>query len=381
MSGIRGFGDDARAWAEIDLDALDHNATHLRAQLHKGCQLMAVVKANAYGHGSVKVAQRLSASGIDAFVVATVDEGVQLRESGLGGEILVVGYTHPSQAGILNEYRLAQLIVDGAYAAALDKSGYKLHVHIAVDTGMHRLGIRPDNTAEIESVFMCRNLIVDGISSDMAASDSLDADDVAYTQMQTDKFFRVVDAIKSIGHSTGKLHFQSSYGIYNYPGITCDYARIGIALYGVMSHDANMRIKPQLKPVLSLRARIAEIKSINKGDSVSYGRGFTASKQMKIATVCIGYADGVPRQLTGNGGVCIIDGKKVPIIGRICMDMLMVDVTEIDSIAQGSIATIIGKDGREIIRCEDVAKGCGTISNDILSRLGGRLPRIYVEAD
>lgn len=369
---------DCRAWVEVDLGAIAHNAAVLRSCLARGCELMAVVKADAYGHGAERVAAHLRGEGVTAFAVATVDEGVRLRESVPEREILVLGYTHPKDARFLNYYHLTQLAVDGAYARELNATGLDLPVHIAVDTGMHRLGIDASDITEIEGIFLCKNLNVQGIASHLASSDSLDAGDIEFTNTQIKRYFDVVDELRRRGRDVGKLHIQASYGIINYPGLECDYARAGIALYGIMSHNAETIAKPNLRPALSLRARVAEVRRIAPGESVSYGRTFTAAKPMMLATLCIGYADGVPRQLSGNGGMCIIRGRKAPIVGRICMDLLMADVTDIGPVTPGDTATLIGSDGDESIRCEDVAESCSTITNDILSRLGPRLPRVYV---
>ena len=367
-----------RAWVEVDLDALAHNAAELRSRLPRGCELMAVVKADAYGHGAEMCAKRLRSEGVDSFAVATVSEGVFLRNTGLDGEILVLGYTHPEDAISLSEFRLTQMVVDGAHAKALDREGYKLRVHIAIDTGMHRLGIDSLNLDEIEGIYSCDNLTVDGVATHLASSDSLVENDVDFTKAQIERFRVAVDALKGTGYNPGKLHVQASYGICNYPDLECDYARAGIAMYGVMSHDDDTRVKLALQPVLSLRARVAQVRRIGAGEAVSYGRIFTAAGPTKIATVCVGYADGIPRQMSGNGGVCIVNGQKAPIVGRVCMDLLMIDVTKVDSVEQGDVATLIGRDGGEEIRCEDVAAASGTITNDILSRLGKRLERVYL---
>lgn len=368
-----------RAWAEIDLGALAHNAAELRSLLPDGCELMAIVKADAYGHGAGQVSARLRQEGVGAFAVATVGEGVRLRESGLDGDILVLGYTHPKDVPLLSGFMLTQLVVDGAYAKVLGEAGPKLNVHIAVDTGMHRLGIDQAVFSDIESVYSYKNLTVTGVATHLASSDSLDEGDREFTDLQIKRFYDTVGALREKGYDAGKLHLQASYGMLNFPDVRCDYARAGIALYGVMSHDEDTVLKPALRPVLSLRALVAQVRAIGAGESVSYGRTFTAAAPMKLATLAIGYCDGVPRQMSGNGGACIIHGFKAPIVGRICMDLLMADVTEAGSVQPGDIATLIGKDGDEEIRCEEVAAASGTITNDILCRLAGRLPRVYFE--
>lgn len=370
-----------RAWAEIDLDALKDNTSQLRAILPVGCKLMAVVKADAYGHGASRVAEVLGQEGVDTFAVATLAEGVGIRENIPDAEILVMGYTPACDARLLKAHRLTQLVVDGAHAKALDAAGYELSVHIAVDTGMHRLGIESSNIPEIESVFNCKNLNVGGIATHLAVSDSLDRDDVGFSAEQVEMFYTVIGKLKEKGYETGKLHIQASYGAYNLPDLRCDFARFGIGLYGVMSHNSGTVLSPQLRPVLSLKALIAQVRWIGAGESVSYGRTYKTEKPVKMATLCIGYGDGVPRQMSGNGGMCIVHGRKVPIIGRICMDFLMADVTEVDDVEAGDVATIIGCDGEEEIRCEDVAAASGTISNDILCRLGSRLTRVYLEGE
>ena len=369
-----------RAWVEVDLTALAHNAAELRAILPRGCELMAVVKADAYGHGDTEVARRLRDEGVGAFAVATAGEGLRLRESGLDGEILVLGYTPAEDAELLNAHDLIQLVFDGGYAKALDGTGHKIRAHIAIDTGMHRLGIEASNLDELKSVFACGNLAIEGCATHLAAPDSPAPGDIEFTEGQIGKFFAAVNALRTAGYNVGKLHIQASYGMLNFPGLNCDYARAGIALYGVLSHDeAIFGKKPALRPVLSLRARVAQVRWIGAGESVSYGRTFTAAAPMRLATVCAGYADGVPRQISGKGGMCIINGRKVPIVGRVCMDLLMVDATDAGPVEPGDVATLIGADGDEVIRCEETAKAAGTITNDILCRLGGRLPRIYKE--
>ena len=367
----------SRAWLEIRLSALSFNAARLRSVLPEKCELMAVVKADAYGHGANSAARQLEFDGVKFFAVATLAEAVKLRKNHLNGDILIVGYTHPKEAGFLSDLRLTQLVVDGAYAGLLDESGHRIDVHIAVDTGMHRFGIDSARLDEIERVFWRKNLRVKGMATHLASSDSLLPGDVDFTKTQIDRFSKAVGELAGLGYDTGKLHVQASYGVFNYPELEFDYARAGIALYGALSHSGDVLAKPEMKPVLSMRALVAQVRDIGAGEAVSYGRTFTAAAPMKVATVSAGYADGVPRQMSGNGGQCIVHGKKVPILGRICMDLLMIDVTSVESVQAGDVVTIIGADGDEEIRCEDLAAASGTISNDILCRIGSRLPRIY----
>jgi len=367
-----------RAWVEIDLDALSHNIADIRSKTPSNCEIMAIVKANAYGHGIEKVVQRMTKDGVNAFGVATINEGIKVRQNVPLGEILVFGRAHFEDVGLLSRFNLSQLVVDGAHAKMLNDSGYKLNVHIGIDTGMHRLGLEPSNFEEIENVFKHQNLKVKGLVTHFASADSFDEDDISFTHTQIKRFYTVVSKLKEKGYDVGKIHAQSSYGVYNYPELQCDYIRPGIMLYGIHSQTDDTKVKTDLRPVLSLRANIAQVKWIDAGESVSYSRTFTSEKPTKIATVCIGYADGVPRQLSGRGANAIVHGQKVPIVGRICMDMLMLDVTSVEHVQAGDTITLIGKDGEHEIRCEEVAEIAGTITNDVLTGLASRLPRIYV---
>jgi len=367
-----------RAWIEVELNALAHNLSDIRSKIPVGCQIMAIVKANAYGHGVKRIAEQMVKEGIEAYAVATVTEGIELREHVPEGSILVLGRTPPDDAKWLFNNKLSQLVMDGAYAKSLNETGYKLNIHIAIDTGMHRLGMEPSNLDEIKSIYDYDNLIIEGIGTHLSSPDSLTKSDVDFTNQQIEKLTEVVNVLKEKGHNTGKLHAQSSYGIYNYPGLKFDYVRPGIMMYGVKSLDDETKIKTDLRPVLSLKAVISQVRWIEAGESVSYGRMYTTGKPAKIATVGIGYADGLPRQMSNNGGKAIVKGRKVPIIGRICMDMLMLNVTEIQHVEAGDIVTLIGKDGDEVIHCEDIAGAANTITNDVLSGLSGRLPRIYI---
>lgn len=368
---------NGRAWIEIDRQALRHNAAELQRLLPASCRLMAVVKADGYGHGAVKVARELEKSGVEAFAVATLTEGIALRKGGLKGELLVLGYTRPADAVILRRYRLSQTIVDDSYAEALGAAGVHINVHIEVDTGMHRSGVDSHALPELERIFGYENLTIQGMFTHLCEADSLDDKSTDFTLNQISRFIDTVNTLKAKGYPVGKLHIQESYGILNYPGLPCDYARAGIALYGVLCKNDETRLSPELKAVLSLKARIAEVKWIETGETISYNRTYVASAPMKIATVTIGYADGIPRNSVGRDAYVLLDGQRAPVVGLICMDLLIIDVTAVESAEPGDIVTVIGRDGNETIRCEDVAESCGTITNELLSRLGGRLPRIF----
>lgn len=370
-------GKTSRAWIEINLEALKHNAKELQDTLWESCELMAVVKANAYGHGDIIVARTLNETGIQAFAVATLTEGIHLRKNGIRGEILILGYTPPRDINNLVRYKLTQTVIGYDYARSLNQMGRQVKVHIKVDTGMHRLGIESSAIAEIEEIFAYKNLKIEGMFTHLCVADSLKEEDVRFTRVQLERFTQTVTVLKEKGYSTGKLHVQSSYGILNYPNLSYDYARTGIALYGILSSTEMTQKYADLQPVLSIKARVVMVRKIEAHESVSYGRLFTANSNRRIATISIGYADGIPRNLFEGNASVLLHGKKAPIIGRICMDQLVVDVSEIKEVEPDDIATILGKDGEQVIRCEEFAQKCKTISNEILSRLSNRLEHVF----
>ena len=363
-----------RAWVELNMNNLRHNVKVLQANLPYECQLMPAVKANAYGHGAAEISKELNACGISAFCVATVQEGVELRKNGIKGEILILGYTHPEHFHLLSKYDLTQTVIDAGYAQLLDRHGKKLQVHIAVDTGMRRLGEYADNIQDIIMIFGCKNLIISGIFTHQCTVDGCKPSDVDFAQKQIDVFYAVLEGIKEHGYKLPRAHLQSSYGIFRHPELSLDYARVGIALYGMLStQEDTEKYRTSLRPVLSLKARVSAVKTLSNGESAGYGLAYTAKGPAKIASLSIGYADGVPRGLSCGVGYVLINGKKAPIAGRVCMDQMMVDITGIDDVQQGDVATIIGTDGEFAISACEIAQQTGTIANEILSRLGRRL--------
>jgi len=363
------------AWVEINLKNLEHNITVIRQALPESCKIMAVVKADAYGHGIHAVQTCLEENGIHAFAVATLEEAIELRQCGVTGELLILGYTPYVNIAALYQYKLTQTVVDAAYADELNRFGKPIKVHIKINTGMNRLGENYHHTDEIAAMFSYHNLKIEGIYTHLCVCDSLEESDVEFTKRQIRDFYQLLEQLQKRGISIPKIHIQSSYGVLNYTEVSCDYARIGIALYGVLSAPGNVRYPLDLRPVLSLKSTVALIRSIAPGEYVGYGRSFTAEREIKIAVVSIGYADGYPRNLSNNGHV-LMRGIKAPIIGRICMDQLMVDITEIPAIQRGDVVTLIGKDGINVIMAEQVATNGGTITNELLCRLGQRLKKI-----
>lgn len=371
------YPDTGRAYIEINLSNLEHNVAALQKVMPKGCKLMAVVKREAYGHGAFEIASNLERMGVDAFATATIDEAIWLRKYGIRGEILILGYTDVLRASELKKYHLTQTLIDFDYARALNSQGIAVKVHLKIDTGMHRLGIPAENFLQIKKLFSMKNLKICGMFTHLCCADSTDAEDIAFTEIQIGRFYSVVDELKDRGLPVPKLHIQSSYGLMNYPNLKCDYVRAGIALYGVLSARGDCPVvTPDLCPVLSLKARVILIRSVCKGESIGYGRSFTADRDCRIAILPIGYGDGVPRNLSNQRAGVILQGKYAPIIGRICMDQLAVDVTEIKEISVGDTATLIGSEGAPAVAAPEVAGRADTISNELLCRLGARLPVI-----
>lgn len=364
--------DQGRAWVEVDSGALRQNAESLHSILPGGCELMAVLKCEAYGHGAVKAARLLNGCGVRAFAVACAAEGVQLRRAGVRGVILVLGWTAPESFECLARYRLTQTVTEPDYARALSAFGRNIDVHIKIDTGMHRLGADPGDIAGIEEIFSLPHLRVTGMFTHLCVSDSLSAESRSFTEGQVGRFFALADALRRDGYDPGKLHTQSSYGLLNYPDARCAYARVGIALYGVKSSAGDdVGVWPGLVPALSLKARVEQVRSLPAGAGLGYGLAYTTARASRIAVLPIGYGDGYPRGC--EGAEVLVNGCRASVIGRVCMDQLFVDVTDCGEVRPGDTVVLIGPG----LPCEELAGHCGTISNEILSRLGKRLPRVW----
>lgn len=368
-----------RSWIEINRTNLKYNAQILQANMQPGCKLMAVVKANAYGHGAAMVAKCMNEIGVDSFAVATIDEGIQLRKHGITGDILVLGFTDVRRADELCYYHLTQAIIDYDYALKLNRCGQLLQVHIKIDTGMHRLGLSAEDLGQVMEVFRMSHLKVSGIYTHLCVADSLEEEAVNYTRKQVNSFYLLLQQIIEKGIRLPKVHIQSSYGLLNYPELQCDYARIGIALYGCLSVANQTKLQLKLRPVLALKSRIAMIREVAAGEGVGYGRESLMKDQSRVAVLPIGYADGLPRNLSEGRDQVLLHGQRVPILGRICMDQLLVDVTDIASVEPGDVATFIGSDDQEEMTALEVAQNAGTITNELLSRIGSRLERIYID--
>ena len=329
------------------------------------------------GLGDVYKRQILNKMEIKAFAVATIEEGIQLRKNGIRGEILILGYTNIKRASDLEKFDLIQTLIDFEYAKALNSQNFAVKAHIKIDTGMHRLGFSCKEVLEVKKVFDMKYLNICGIYTHLCCTDSLMPDDIAFTRKQIDNFYRLIEDLKNGKVNIPKVHIQSSYGLLNYPDLTCNYIRVGIALYGVLSSpDDDTNLKLDLRPVLSLKSRVVSIRQVNKGDSVGYGRDFVAERDSRIAIIPIGYGDGFLRNLSNGNGRILVNGHIVPIAGRICMDQLSIDITDVQGVSIGDIATLIGAEEYDDLSASAVAYRSGSISNELLCRMGARLPVI-----
>lgn len=367
-----------RAWMEIDVKALVNNYQNLLAYLPQTTECICIVKADGYGHDAVKEALVLQQAGARFFGVATLAEAVQLKEANITGDILILGHTLPNQMEELFSYNLIQTVGDVAYGYELAKKAECLQkpvrVHLKIDTGMHRLGIsRQQALSEIKEFVNHPFIQVEGCFSHFAVADSFVKEDVEFTYQQYHEFLKWVECAKQDGIPVGKLHISASAAIVNYPDIQMDYCRPGILLLGFDSGD--MKCPYHRQQVLSLYAKVTKIDCLPAQETIGYGRTYTAKQERKVATVSIGYGDGIPRNY--QNGTVLIHGTRCPIIGRISMDQLCCDVSELEDVKLFDCVTILGTDGMETITLKQMADSCGTIANEVATHFSSRLPRIY----
>ncbi|HHX57515.1 MAG TPA: alanine racemase [Clostridiales bacterium] len=370
-----------RAWAEISLNSLEENIKSIRESLMPETEIMAVIKADAYGHGEGEICHKLEQIGIKYFAVSNLDEAVSVREHCNNGNILILGYTPSEYAKELERFNIIQGIVSMEHALELSQNANnKVRCHIKVDTGMGRVGLKHDNVSdcvdEIENIIKLRNLSVEGIYTHLAVADSDDESDITYTNAQIDYILSVYDELKNRGISLPHVHFLNSAGACYHNSGRSTLARIGIIMYG-LHPNYEMDLPYELKPVLALKAIISQVKTIHEGDFVSYGRTFCAKSSIKVATVTVGYADGYSRLLSSRGEA-LVQGQRCKIIGRVCMDQLVLDVSCLEDIHAGEIVTLIGRDGEEIITADELASVYGTIGYEVVCGISKRVPRIYV---
>ena len=368
-----------RAWVEIDQAALAHNVRQLKKLLASKTQLMAVVKADAYGHGATMVARTALDAGAGGLCVATVQEGIQLREAGIEAPILLLGATNtPEQVRAIAYWQLQPTICTPQQALVFSEtlSGLKktLSVHLKLDTGMSRLGMPWQEARQfVELVKRLPYLEIKSVYSHLATADSLDP---TVMRLQHQRFEEAIAQLHSAGITPPRLHLANSAATLTDPALHYDLVRVGLALYGLYPAE-HLRGAIDLKPVMQVKARVTQVKTIPPGTGVSYGYQFIAERQMRLAVVGIGYADGIPRNLS-NKMTVLIRGKQVRQIGAITMDQLMLDVSEIPDLQTGEVVTLIGQDGDLSISADDWAQSLGTISWEILCSFKHRLPRVAV---
>lgn len=372
-----------RTWAEIDLDALEKNFSAIRSHLRTGCKTMCIVKADAYGHGAVQVAQTLARCGAEWFGVSNIEEGAQLRRHGILQPIFVLGYTPPQCAKQLSELSLTQAILSEDYAKELSRcagdSGVVVDTHIKIDTGMNRLGLiyqahdhRAETIRSVERMVHLPALNHTGLFTHFAVSDEGEEGET-FTRGQYACFVEVRDALREKGITFPLCHCCNSGGILAYPDMHFDMVRPGITLYGLYPSWKLKKILP-LKPVMTLKSVVALLKEVRPGGTVSYGRTYPIEKSMTLATVPVGYADGYPRAFSGKADM-LIGERRAKIVGRVCMDQLMLDVTDVPGLSVGEEVTVFG----EGIPVDELARLHGTINYELVCLVGKRVSRIYMK--
>jgi alanine racemase len=377
--------DGRPTYAEIDLSALKHNYQLIRSSIPRRTEILAVVKADAYGHGFMDISRELEDLGVDAFGVAFLAEGIQLRKSGIDKPILLLGGVYPGQERKCIGYNLSTAIFTLEQAQALNQAASagklfrRAQVHLKIDTGMGRLGIAyndvPRFLAELKKL---PNISLDGVISHFASADELDESGRYFTRLQGERFAWALAEIRKEGFNPRYVHIANSAAalLRNIPD--CNLIRPGISIYGALP-SADFQGKLDLKPVMRLKSRIAMIKCVEPGTTISYARRFTAEQRTLIASVPVGYADGYPRALTNRGEV-LVRGKRAKVAGTVCMDWIMLDVTGIEGVAVGDIVTLMGPDDEgHCIHAEELAAWADTIPYAIFCGISKRVPRVYLK--
>lgn len=371
-----------RCWADINLDHLKHNLNHIRGLVAPGTEVMAVVKANAYGHGDRVIATELERNGVKWFGVSNIDEAISLRNCGIQGNILILGITPAELAELLVEYRLIQTVYSLEYAKLLSKEISKRNAevkcHLKIDTGMGRIGfVHHDGVnalAEVKQACALPGLKPTGIFTHYAVADESTPVSAAYTQKQLCAFRELCSILKKEGVTFETVHTKNSAGIEELPEEQYNLVRAGIILYGLSpGGDVN---DPELRPVMELKSVVSMVKTVGPETSISYGRKFVSEHEMVIATIPVGYADGFSRSLS-NRAEFLVRGKRARVVGTVCMDQLMLDVSHIPGVTMGDEVTIFGRDGGEEISAADLAGMASTIAYEVVCAVGHRVPRVY----
>lgn len=368
-----------RCYAEISLEAIGHNIREVKKRLPEGVKLLGVVKANAYGHGAVPVASYLE-NQVDYFATATIEEAIELRKNGISAPILILGYVSPSQYGDLVEYDITQTIDSYAQALALEKEAArqnrKAKAHLAVDTGMTRIGfqVTEHDADEAAKIADLPHIELEGMFTHFSCADQ---EDKTYCSMQMEKYDKMTALLAERGVTIPLRHICNSAGIMEFDDHRFEMVRSGIITYGIYPSEEVKKERLDLIPALSWKSHVIHVKEVGPGIGVSYGATYVTEKPMtRIATVSAGYADGYPRALS-NQGCVLIHGKKAPIIGRICMDQMMVDVTDIPDVQVEDVVTLVGTDGDETITIEEIANPAARFDYEMLCDISSRVTRVY----
>lgn len=369
-----------RAWAEVNLDNIAHNAKEIRRITDKKAEIMGVVKADAYGHGVMEVAKTLLENGVTRLAVSMLDEAIQLRKNGIDVPILILSYTDPRRAEeiILND--VTQTVFSHDLAEALSEAAVRLDknikIHIKIDSGMTRVGFMPGYSAvkNVVRISKLPKIIIEGLFTHFASADE---NDRSYTYMQFERFMSVVSELNRIGIYIPVKHVCNSAGIIEFPEMHLNMVRPGVVLYGMYPSEEVHKDIIDLRPAMTLKANIILVKDVEADTCISYGRIFKTQRESRIATLPIGYADGYTRLLTGKGRV-LVNGQSVPIVGKICMDQCMIDVSEVPGeVNVGDEAVLFGNQNGSEIKIEDLADKIGTINYEIACIIGKRIPRVY----
>ena len=370
-----------RIWANIDLDIFDENLENMAKTLTSDTKMIGVIKADGYGHGAVPIAHEMERKDyVSGFATATLEEAQILRRSGIKKDILILGYTFPQgfeemikeniSAALFREDTLKEM------EESAKRAGKAMKVHIAVDTGMSRIGIQPDETgiAFVKKAMETNGVEIEGIFTHFATADENDKSKT-YAQLAVfQKFIRRLE--EELGLSVPVKHCSNSAGMIELSEAHMDAVRAGVILYGLWPSSEVSRSRISLKPILSLYSRIVFVKELEAGREISYGGTYTTTKKTRVATIPVGYADGYPRQLSNKADV-LICGKRAPILGRVCMDQFMVDVTDIPEAKEGSLVTLIGSDEDQTITMEELGEISGRFNYELACVLGKRIPRVY----
>jgi alanine racemase len=361
----------------IDLDALRWNFQKIREKVGPKIKVLSMVKANAYGHGAPAVARVLAEEGSDAFGVATLEEGIELKQAHIGSPIIVLAGTYVEQLDLFLEQKLIPVVhdVDSLWRleTATRSRGASLSIHLKIDTGMGRLGLlAAEIGAWLPEIKKLRALKIEGIFSHFSHAESVEG---SYTRKQMETFHAVVSRVRSEGISPPLVHLANSAATITLPYAYFDMVRPGLMLYGVYP-SPGMIDQIVLKPVLSWKTGILQLKKVPPGTSISYGQTFITKRESIIATLPLGYADGYQRLLSNRGEV-MVHGQRAPVVGRVCMDLTMVDVTDIGGVKQGDEVVLLGRQGNAEISVDEMAAWSNTISYEILTSIGSRVPRIY----